>query len=125
MRTQPEWLHERNNDGYGTPNTHPFWNEQDFDKIDTYKVSTVRNSCSTMHKLGSRDLTVEDFENEDVKVSYLAELNVMGAASRTHTQFTDPDSGKVYEGLTLSANGSNVQLLAPRTVGGTFGIKFK
>lgn len=23
--TTPEWLRERNNDPYGTPNTHPFW----------------------------------------------------------------------------------------------------
>ena len=30
-------------------------------EIDTYKVSTVRNSCSTMHKLGHRPLTKEDF----------------------------------------------------------------
>ena len=30
-------------------------------EIDTYKVSTVRNSCSTMHKLGHRELTEEDF----------------------------------------------------------------
>jgi len=31
-------------------------------ELDTYKVSTVRNSCSTMHKLGTRDLTQDDFE---------------------------------------------------------------
>jgi len=31
-------------------------------ELDTYKVATVRNSCSTMHKLGSRDLTQEDFQ---------------------------------------------------------------
>lgn len=28
---------------------------------DTYKVATVANSCSTMHKLHSRDLTLSDF----------------------------------------------------------------
>jgi len=31
-------------------------------EVDTYKISTVRNSCSTMHKLGSRELTQDDFE---------------------------------------------------------------
>jgi hypothetical protein len=31
-------------------------------ELDTYKVATVRNSCSTMHKLGNRLLTQEDFE---------------------------------------------------------------
>lgn len=30
-------------------------------EFDTYKVGTVANSCSTMHKLGSRPLTIEDF----------------------------------------------------------------
>ena len=32
--------------------------------LDTYKVGTVRNSTSTMHKLHSRDLTREDFSYE-------------------------------------------------------------
>lgn len=31
-------------------------------ELDTYKVSTVRMSCSTMHKMGSRLLTQDDFE---------------------------------------------------------------
>lgn len=31
-------------------------------ELDTYKVATVRNSCSTMNKLGSRDLEQTDFE---------------------------------------------------------------
>lgn len=33
-------------------------------EFDTYKVGTVRNSCSTMHKIHSRDLTIEDFSAE-------------------------------------------------------------
>jgi hypothetical protein len=32
-------------------------------ELDTYKVATVRNSCSTMHKLGTRNLSQEDFEH--------------------------------------------------------------
>jgi hypothetical protein len=32
-------------------------------EADTYKVGTVRNSCSTMNTLGKRDLVQEDFEN--------------------------------------------------------------
>lgn len=31
-------------------------------ELDTYKVATVRNSCSTMNKLGERDLEQSDFE---------------------------------------------------------------
>ena len=33
-------------------------------EFDTYKVGTVANSCSTMHKLTSRDLSLEDFSYE-------------------------------------------------------------
>ncbi len=33
-------------------------------EFDTYKVGTVGNSCSTMHKLASRDLTLADFSWE-------------------------------------------------------------
>lgn len=33
-------------------------------EFDTYKVGTVANSCSTMHKLASRDLSLEDFSYE-------------------------------------------------------------
>lgn len=31
---------------------------------DTYKVGTVRNSCSTMHKLASKEFTLDDFSCE-------------------------------------------------------------
>ena len=33
-------------------------------EFDTYKVGTVANSCSTMHKLTERDLTMSDFSCE-------------------------------------------------------------
>lgn len=46
-------------------------------ELDTYKVATVRNSCSTMHKLGSRDLTQEDFEL-GISEDYLRHLNRLG-----------------------------------------------
>ena len=31
---------------------------------DTYKVGTVRNSCSTMHKIDSKEFTLDDFSHE-------------------------------------------------------------
>ena len=70
-------------------------------ELDTYKVATVRNSCSTMHKLGSRDLTASDFADEDIDLQDLADLNAMGLAYRTKEPFTDPHTGKVYEGVPL------------------------
>lgn len=35
-------------------------------EFDTYKVGTVRNSCSTMHKIASRHLTMEDFDLDEL-----------------------------------------------------------
>ena len=33
-------------------------------EFDTYKIGTVANSCSTMHKLHSKDLTLGDFSHD-------------------------------------------------------------
>ena len=33
-------------------------------EFDTYKVGTVANSCSTMHKIHAREFTVDDFSHE-------------------------------------------------------------
>lgn len=41
-------------------------------EFDTYKVGTVANSCSTMHKIASKEFTIDDFSNEHLlKVSEL------------------------------------------------------
>lgn len=42
-------------------------------EFDTYKVGTVANSTSTMHKLASTPITLDCFETDDVEV--LEELN--------------------------------------------------
>lgn len=34
-------------------------------EFDTYKVGTVANSCSTMHKIHSKEFTLDDFSFED------------------------------------------------------------
>lgn len=41
-------------------------------EFDTYKVGTVRNSCSTMHKIHSKEFTIDDFSYE-----HLATLQVI------------------------------------------------
>ncbi len=33
-------------------------------EFDTYKVGTVRNSCSTMHKIHTKEFTLDDFSHE-------------------------------------------------------------
>ena len=41
--------------------TAPFYWWKEFD---TYKVGTVANSCSTMHKIAAKEFTVDDFSTE-------------------------------------------------------------
>lgn len=36
-------------------------------EFDTYKVGTVANSCSTMHKIHERPFTIDDFSHEHVQ----------------------------------------------------------
>lgn len=38
-------------------------------EFDTYKVGTVANSCSTMHKIQDKEFTLEDFSTEHLKSS--------------------------------------------------------
>lgn len=35
-------------------------------EFDTYKVGTVANSCSTMHKIGEKEFTMDDFSHEHI-----------------------------------------------------------
>jgi hypothetical protein len=56
-------------------------------EFDTYKIGVTRNSCSTMHKLGSRDLTVDDFEEKEVLPEVLTLLNTLGAVYRRDKDF--------------------------------------
>lgn len=39
-------------------------------EFDTYKVGTVVNSCSTMHKIHDKEFTLEDFSCEHLKDSF-------------------------------------------------------
>ena len=43
-------------------------------EFDTYKVGTVANSCSTMHKIHEKEFTMEDFSCEHLENSWLAHL---------------------------------------------------
>ena len=51
-------------------------------EADTYKVGMTRMSCSTMHKLGHKDLNFCDFQDGDVLDSVLCELNDLGRKYR-------------------------------------------
>lgn len=43
-------------------------------EFDTYKVGTVANSCSTMHKIAAKEFTLEDFSHEHLVPAYLDAL---------------------------------------------------
>ena len=44
-------------------------------EFDTYKVGTVRNSCSTMHKIHAKEFTLEDFSCEHLDNDRSAEIS--------------------------------------------------
>lgn len=46
-----------------------FWKE-----FDTYKIGTVANSCSTMHKIHAKEFTLDDFSHEHLLVGSLNNL---------------------------------------------------
>lgn len=43
-------------------------------EFDTYKVGTVANSCSTMHKIQAKEFTLEDFSCEHLMGGYLEQM---------------------------------------------------
>lgn len=49
-------------------------------EFDTYKVGTVANSCSTMHKIQAKEFTKSDFSSENlVGVMFSDSLNIIGS----------------------------------------------
>lgn len=56
-------------------------------EFDTYKVGTVANSCSTMHKIHEKEFTLDDFSHEHLICDWI-ENNVEGW---TEISVSDPD----------------------------------
>lgn len=52
-------------------------------EFDTYKVGTVANSCSTMHKIAAKEFTVDDFSHEHLtensKLTMQVTIDMMNA----------------------------------------------
>lgn len=53
-------------------------------EFDTYKVGTVANSCSTMHKIHAKEFTLDDFSSE--RLSY---MDIGGGVGSPHQLFQD------------------------------------
>lgn len=47
-------------------------------EFDTYKVGTVANSCSTMHKIHAKEFTLDDFSHEHLTLGAYTECTVAG-----------------------------------------------
>lgn len=69
-------------------------------ELDTYKVGTVRNSCSTMHKIHEKEFTIDDFSHEHLTklgVSMLSDtidtLNMYRNCYVYGRKFDDPRYG--------------------------------
>lgn len=46
-------------------------------EYDTYKVSTVANSCSTMHKIHAKEFTLDDFSTDHMSSTSMEILNIV------------------------------------------------
>ena len=62
-------------------------------EFDTYKVGTVANSCSTMHKIQDKEFTLEDFSTEHLKTGSIICLNdIIDELNKYRNKFINFDS---------------------------------
>lgn len=51
-------------------------------EFDTYKVGTVANSCSTMHKIHAKEFTLDDFSHEHLSKGEFGNIELMKCVIR-------------------------------------------
>ena len=56
-------------------------------EYDTYKVGTVANSCSTMHKIAAKEFTLEDFSHEHLQEDSIAVLESVIHTMNVHREW--------------------------------------
>lgn len=61
----PEWLRERNNDGYGTPPKHPFWDTVEYEEVNGWRIFE-RDGSWFGHKMNQNAWTTPRPSLEDV-----------------------------------------------------------
>ena len=71
-------------------------------EADTYKIGTVSNSCSTMHKIQEKEFTLEDFSTEHLKTGAIICLNdIIDELNKNRDRFNNFDSlgydNNIYE----------------------------
>lgn len=63
-------------------------------EFDTYKVGTVANSCSTMHKIHAKEFTLEDFSCEHLDIGSIYILKqVIRTLNENRKEFVEFDDG--------------------------------
>lgn len=62
-------------------------------EFDTYKVGTVANSCSTMHKIADKEFTLEDFSRDNLYAE--DDIEGMYYSTTAEEEFTSTDVLKV------------------------------
>ena len=71
-------------------------------EYDTYKVGTVRNSCSKMHKIHVKPFTIEDFSHEgcnEVDYAYGTLLAIIDTCERLRQDFNRTQEKKYWRAL--------------------------
>ena len=74
-------------------------------EFDTYKVGTVRNSCSTMHKIAEKKFTLDDFSIDNFEVKdgeiFLSDCfkNVVADCEMLRKLFVETGNKKYWRGL--------------------------
>lgn len=73
-------------------------------EYDTYKVATVSNSCSTMHKIHSKPITLEDFSIDNIDVGSGLELkdyfiNVVADCEDLRQHYMKTKNNKYWKAL--------------------------
>lgn len=69
-------------------------------EFDTYKVGTVANSCSTMHKIHAKEFTLEDFSHEHLlptaKKNLESTIDILNGYRDQYSVDTNPEVKKEY-----------------------------
>ena len=69
-------------------------------EFDTYKVGTVANSCSTMHKIAANEFTLDDFSHEHLfptaKKNLESTIDILNGYRDQYNVDTNPELRKEY-----------------------------
>lgn len=65
-------------------------------EFDTYKVGTVANSCSTMHKIADKEFTLDDFSCEHMKPTSIKLMyDIIDILNKYRADYNNPEAEKL------------------------------